>query len=416
MKKFTVILFLFLASCGKTDDRTVIEFWTLQLSPTFNDYFITLIAEYEREHPGVRIQWVDIPYDAAIQKLLSSAVAGNAPDVVNLSADFLAKFQGMDALADLSEAVRRCGYSFLPNALELCTYDTAIIALPWYLNSYVVLYNTQYLDKAGIPVNDVPQTYEELVRFVKTYKDRTGKFALYWNIGKDSYLPMMLASEGIEMTDRAMTRALFNSERGIELIDQWVQLYRKGYLQSESIMKPGSSIVEAYQSGQVALIVSGPVFLKRIEMNAPGIFSVTDVAPAVIGATGRHDLAAMALSVLQSSRNKDAAIDFALFVTNPKNQLAFSRLTMTYPSVVEALQDSFFTYTDGSLLTKARTLGAVQLASATRLRRYLDHPDFDKLRDSFDEAIQNACLGNRSTKDALDKAAGEWDQILRNGQ
>jgi putative chitobiose transport system substrate-binding protein len=143
---------------------------------------------------------------------------------------------------------------------------------------------------------------------------------------------------------------------------------------------------------------------------------VTDVAPAVIGATGRHDLAAMALSVLQSSRNKDAAIDFALFVTNPKNQLAFSRLTMTYPSVVEALQDSFFTYTDGSLLTKARTLGAVQLASATRLRRYLDHPDFDKLRDSFDEAIQNACLGNRSTKDALDKAAGEWDQILRNGQ
>lgn len=416
MKKFTVILLLFFASCGKNDNRTVIEFWTLQLSPAFNEYFIRLIAEYEREHPNVRIQWVDIPYDAAVQKLLSSAVAGNAPDVVNLSADFLAKFHGMGALADLSEDIRQCGYSFLPNALALCTYDTAVIALPWYLNSYVVLYNTRYLNDAGMTANEIPHTYDELVRFVTTYKDRTGKFALYWNIGKDSYLPMMLVSEGVDMTDSAMTRALFNSERGVELIDRWVQLYRNGYLQSESIMKPGSTIVEAYQSGQVALIVTGPVFLKRIELNAPGIFSVTDVSSAVTGTTGRHDLAAMALSVLRSSRHRNEAVDFALFVTNPKNQLAFSKLTMTYPSVTEALQDSFFTSTDGSLTTKARALGADQLASATRLRKYLDHPDFDQLRDSFDEAIQNACLGSRSTKDALDNAAREWDDILSNGQ
>ena len=41
--------------------------------------------------PSFEIVWVDIPYDAAIQKLLASAVAGNAPDIVNLSSDFLSK-------------------------------------------------------------------------------------------------------------------------------------------------------------------------------------------------------------------------------------------------------------------------------------------------------------------------------------
>jgi putative chitobiose transport system substrate-binding protein len=413
VKKFTVILFLLLASCGKHDDRTVIEFWTLQLSPTFNDYFFALIAEYERTHPGVNIKWVDVPYDAAIQKLLSSAVAGNAPDVVNLSADFLAKFNGMNALADITSEVERCGYTFLPNALELCTYNNKIVALPWYLNSYVVIYNREFIRNAGMDDDDIPVTYTELVNFVRTYKDRTGKFAMYWNIGKDSYLPMMLVSEGVEMIDRNMSKALFNSPRGIDLIDQWVQLYRDGYLQSESIIKPGSTIVEAYQSGQVALIFTGPVFLKRIQSNSPKIFAVTGVAPVVTGVTGRHDLAAMAISVLSTGKQKKIATDFALFLTNPENQLAFGKLTTTYPSVVEALRDSFFTLTDGTLLTKARKLGAEQLSTATRLRNYLDHPDFDRLRDSFDEAIQRACLGKVSTREALDNAAAEWNAILR---
>jgi putative chitobiose transport system substrate-binding protein len=405
------LLSLFL-SCSSPDQRKTIEFWTLQLSPTFNDYFHTLIARYEREHPSVRIRWVDVPYDAAVQKLLSSAVAGNAPDVVNLSADFLAKFHGMGALADLRSDVEQCGYRFLPNAVDLCTFDSSLTALPWYLNTYVVFYNTGLLQQGGFSENDVPRTFDELVAFIRTYKDRTGKFAFFWTIGKDSYLPMMLGSEGIPMTDPGMTRALFNAPDAVSKIDQWVRLYREGYLQRESIMKPGSAIVEAYQSGQVAMIFTGPVFLQRIMTNAPSIYQQTGIAPAIVGATGRHELAAMSLSVLSTSPLRKEASDFALFVTNPANQLAFSRLTATYPSVAEALKDTFFRSEDGTLLARGRNLGAKDLLNAGRLRYYLLHPNFDRLRDSFDEAVQNACLGKRSTSEALNTAAREWDEIL----
>jgi putative chitobiose transport system substrate-binding protein len=416
MKRLTAILsvsFLSLfLSCNRSDQGTTIEFWTLQLSPTFNQYVNDLIAAYEREHPGIHIRWVDVPYDAAIQKLLSAAVAGNAPDVVNLSADFLSKFYRMGALADLKEETGRRTYHFLPNAVDLCSFDSSLAALPWYLNSYVVLYNKELLRQAGFSEQEVPRTFDQLISFIRTYKEKTGKFAFFWNIGKDSYLPMMLGSEGIPMTDPQMARALFNAPEAVSKIDQWVRLYREGYLQRESIMKPGSTIVEAYQSGQVAMIFTGPVFLQRIKTNAPSIYAQTGVAPAIVGATGRHELAAMALSVLSTSAHKREATDFALFVTNPKNQLAFSRLTATYPSVAEALQDTFFRTEDGSLLTKGRNLGAKDLLNAGRLRHYLMHPNFDRLRDSFDEAVQNACLGKRSTSEALNIAAREWDEIL----
>jgi len=413
MKRLLPFLLCCLISCGQQDASITIEFWTLQLSPTFNDYFSSLIAEYERQHPGTKIRWVDVPYDAAIQKLLSSAVAGNAPDVVNLSADFLSKFNSMNAFADLTGDIARCGHTFLPNALALCTFDGKVVAAPWYLNTYVLLYNKQLLTEAGFSEKDLPRTYGQLIDFIKQYKDRTGKFALFWNIGKDSYLPMMLGSEGVAMTDSQITKATFNTERGIKLVDQWVELYRKGYLQSESIIKPGSTIVESYQAGQVLMIMTGPVFLSRIRTNAPTIYAHTGVAPAIVGSAGTHELAAMSVSVLSTSKHKQEATDFTLFLTNPRNQLAFSKLTTTYPSVLEALRDTFFTSSAANLETTARALGAAQLPQATRLRSHLLHQDFDVLRDSFDEAIQKACLGTLSTREALDRAAGEWNAILQ---
>ncbi|NUN71056.1 MAG: sugar ABC transporter substrate-binding protein [Bacteroidetes bacterium] len=398
--------------CRTADDRKTIEFWTLQLSPAFNEYFTELIARYEQAHPDVRIRWVDVPYDAAVQKLLASAVAGDPPDVVNLSADFLSKFHAMKALADLRPAVQTCGYTFLPNALDLCRFDSALVAVPWYLNTYVALYNKELLRTAGMTERDVPRTFDGLISFIRTYRQRTGKHAFFWNIGKESYLPMMLGAEGIPMTDERMTRARFNEPAAVAAIDRWVQLYREGFLPAESIIKPGSAIVEAYQSGQVPLIFTGPVFLQRIRSNAPAIYERTGVAPAIVGAAGRHELAAMAISVLTTSPHPAEAADFALFVTDPANQLAFSRQTATFPSVMEALQDSFFLQGNGSVIDAGRAVGAADLANAGRLRKYLLHPEFDRLRDAFDEAVQNACLGKVSTADALNKAAQEWDRIL----
>lgn len=416
MRRFNILpvcVALIMLNCSPPDTRVTVEFWTLQLSPAFNDYFHSLIAEYEKEHPKVRIRWVDVPYDAAVQKLLTSAVAGNAPDVVNLSADFLAKFHGMNAFADLTVPVKESGQQFLPNALDLCTFDDKLIALPWYLNTYVMLYNKDLIRNAGFSEAEIPSTFTQLVPFIKEYKRRTGKFAFFWNIGKDSYLPMMLGSEEIPMTNAAMTEAEFNSAGSVLKLTEWVRLYKEGYLQSESVIKPGSAIVEAYQSGQVAMIFTGPVFLKRIKSNAPSVYNVTGVAPAVVGKSGKHELAAMSLSVLASSPHQKEAADFALFVTNSANQLAFSKLTTTFPSVTEALSDSFFRADDGTVEAKGRVMGAAQLRSAGRLRTYLLHQNFDRLRDAFDEAVQRACLKDVPVQESMDIAAEEWNTILK---
>ena len=411
---FFITIMIVSGGCSKKTEIITLEFWTLQLSPVFDNYFKTIIKKYETQHPNVKIKWVDIPYDAAIQKLMSAIAAGNPPDMVNLSADFLSKFAGIGALSDFSQLVSKDSLNyFLPNALQACTFNNKIVALPWYLNTYVYLYNKENFTEAGYTEKQVPKTFDDLLRFVKDYKNKTGKYAFYWNIGKESYLPMMLESEGVSMTDPQITSATFNSPEGIRLLSQWVDLYRGDYLQSESIVKSNASTVEAYQSGQVASIFTGPVFINRIKTNAPAIYENTDVSLAIVGKTGKHELAVMSLSIMATSRNKKEASDFLMYLTNAENQLAFAKLSTTYPSVKEALKDSYFVALDGTAEAKARVIGAIELPYAYRLRRYFEHPRFDQLRDIFDEAMQAACLGKMTTSEAVNDAAAKWNEILK---
>ncbi|NUN10028.1 MAG: sugar ABC transporter substrate-binding protein [Ignavibacteriaceae bacterium] len=402
-----------LSGCRKARPANEVEFWTLQLSPVFDEYINGVIRDFEKENPGIKIKWVDIPYDAAIQKLMASLSAGAPPDVINLSADFLSKFDKMDVFYDISGlySTDTLKSIYLNNALDDCIYKDRVIALPWYLSTYALIYNKKLMTAAGLQDN-IPATYDEFIAAIKLYKQTTGKFAAFWNIGKDSYLPMMLESEGIRMIDERLEKALFNSPEGIKAIDNWVQLYKEGYLPGESIVKTGASIIEPYQSGHAAMVFTGPVFLKRIKDNAPSVYRNTEIAPPLAGKTGRHELAVMSVSVLNRSLNKKAATDFSLFLTNAENQLNFCKLATIYPSVKAALDDDYFTNPSEDPMDKARVMGAQVIHDAARLRTYLRHPKFDRLRDIFDEAIQSACLGTKSTKEALDDAAREWNILL----
>lgn len=412
---YLLAAFLFLPVNGCRNEKPVneIEFWTLQLSPVFDNYIRDVIKEFETKNKGIKIKWVDIPYDAAIQKLMASLSAGSPPDVINLSADFLSKFNKLNVLYNIADElpIDTLRNIFLNNALADCIYDEKVIALPWYLSTYALLYNKQLIKEAGLQ-DSIPSTYKEFVRFIKLYKDRTGKFATFWNIGKDSYLPMMLESEGIKMANDDLGSALFNSPEAAEAIDTWVKLYKEGYLPGESIVKTGASIIEPYQSGQAAMVFTGPVFLKRVKDNAPAVYAQTEVAPPLVGKTGKHELAVMSVSVLNKSLNKKAAVKFALFLTNAENQLKFCKLATIYPSVKEALKDEYFTKAGNDPMDRARVMGAKVINDAARLCTYLRHPKFDRLRDIFDEAIQSACLGNVSTQQALSRAAEEWNILL----
>lgn len=419
MKKIVLLFLLSLSllsfSCGKkSSNLTTIEFWTLQLRPMFDEYMTSLIDKYEAEHPDIKIKWVDIPFNAATQKLMSAAASGQAPDLINLSADFLPKMAEMGVLEDLSGILPDSTKDkYVQGALEASRFQNKLYAVPWYLSTYIAIYNANLFQKAGFQPDEVPHTYSQFLEFAKKYKKNTGDFGIYYNIAEESFLIQTLKSEGIPLFNQDGTEALVNSPEAVKLIDQWVQAYRNGYLPRNSVTNGHRTAIESYQSGQVALIIGGPQFLKLIRESAPSIYKVTDIAPALVGKTGAHDLATMDLAVSTDSEHPKEALQFALYVTNAANQIAFARKVVVLPSVTKALDDPYFQEGGESLEAEARKIAAQQLKDARQLKPAPLLHDYSRMMEIFRDGIQNACFGEETTQQAMNKVAREWNSILQ---
>lgn len=414
---FCLITFAVFNGCVKKAEIVTLEYWTLQLSPASENYIKSVIKKFEQTHPNIKIRVITIQKEGAAEKLTAAIKAGNQPDAVTLPAEFLARFTASNSFADLSKLITRDSLNFfLPNALQVCKIGEKVAGIPWYLSTHVLVYNKQSFNEAGYTEKDVPKTFKELVKFIKDYKTKTGKYALFCSIGKESCLPVLLESDGIEMTDKEMKKATFNSPEGIELITQWIDLYRKDFIAEETISKASSEAMGMYQAEKAAMIFDAPGDILNIKNNAPAIYENTDVSLSIVGKTGKHDMNVISLSVLSASKYQKEAAEFLMYITNTENELALCKLADVYPSVKDAFRDSYFVALDGTAEAKARVIGAIELPYADRLKRYYEIPQYEKLRDIFDEAITSACLGKMTTIEALDIAAAKWDEILQQNQ
>src|SRR5579859_4812617 len=84
---------------------TTIEFWTISLQPFFTKFINGMIDEYQRQHPDIRVRWIDVQPQALDQKLLSSIAGGVAPDDDNPNTETTLRLAEQHALVDMDAAV-----------------------------------------------------------------------------------------------------------------------------------------------------------------------------------------------------------------------------------------------------------------------------------------------------------------------
>lgn len=256
-----------------------IEFWTMQLQPQFTDYFKSLITNFESQNKGIKVNWVDIPWAAMENKILTVVSAKTPPDVVNLNPDFASQLAGRNAWLDLDTKVPNDVRSlYLPNIWKASTLNGKSFGIPWYLTTRLTIYNTDLLKQSGI--SKPPATYTELAQVAQQIKDKTGKYAFFVTfIPQDSGEVLeSFVQMGVTLID-AQGKAAFNSPQGKAAFNYWVDLYKKGLLPKEALTQGHRHAIDLYQAGETAFLASGPEFLKTISNNAPKIAQASAIAP-----------------------------------------------------------------------------------------------------------------------------------------
>ncbi len=386
-----------------------IEFWTMQLQPEFTNYFNSLINSFEKENPGVKVSWVDVPWSAMESKILTAVAAKTAPDIVNLNPDFASVLAGRNAWLNLDNKVPNDVRStYLPNIWKASALNGKSFGIPWYLTTRLTIYNTDLLKQAG--VSQPPATYAQLAQVAKQVKEKTGKYAFFTTFVPEDSAEVLesFVQMGATLVD-AQGKAAFNTPEGKAVFQYWVDLYKNGLLPQEVLTQGHRQGIELYQAGQTALLGTGGEFLKTIATNAPAIAKVSAVAPEITGETGKKNVAVMNLVIPKDTDQPDNALKFALFVTNSKNQLGFAKAANVLPSTTQSLTDSYFKSlpSNASQLDRARIVSASQLQQAEVLIPAMQ--DINVFKRVIYENLQTAMLGEKTVEQAVADDATAWD-------
>ncbi len=386
-----------------------VEFWTMQLSPKFDDYFNQLIADFEAENPDITVKWVDVPWSDMETKILAAVSAGNAPDVVNLNPNFASQLAAKGAWLTLDDKLSAAEQAvYLPKIWEATQINGDSFGFPWYLTARVTLYNSEIFKAAGI--TEPPKTFEELATVAKQIKEKTGKYAFFISFVPEDAADVLQSfiQMGVPLVDDA-GKAAFNTPEGKKVFQYWTDLYQQKLLPQEVLTQGHQQAIQLYQSGETAILASGAEFLDTIASNAPDIAAATKTAPQISGSTGKKNVAAMDLVIPKDTDVEAAALKFATYVTNDANQLEFAKAANVLPSTVGAMKDSYFTTVppDATPVEAARSVSASQLNDAAVLIPAME--DVAELQKIVYDNLQAAMLGDKTVDKAVADAADEWD-------
>lgn len=409
----SLAIFLALGGCRGPQKNPELQLWTIQLSPKFDPLIKAMLLDWETKHPGVKVRWTDLPFGSVERKVLAAVFARTAPDVVNLNPLFAANLASKGGLLPLQDRLGPAKATYLPQILRAGEQQGELYALPWYLTARITLANRQLLQQAGY--NKPPRRWEEVPAYAERIKQRTGKYALFVTVVPDGSAELLesMVQMGVELVD-SRHRARFNSGPGRRAFALWTDLYRRGLLPREVVSQGFQRAIELYQSGELAQVASGAEFLNTIQTNAPRVAAATEPFPPLVGADGAANVAVMNLAVSRQTSRPKEAVDLALFLTNPANQLRFARAARVLPSSQPALKAieaelalASRSGVKADLVQRARLLSAQTLSQAKVL--VPADPGVKRLQAIIYGQLQRAMLGELSSAAALAAAEKEWN-------
>lgn len=383
---------------------TEITFWTLSLSPTFDDYLNGVIASFEAENPGIKVNWQDIPHAVAEQRTLTAAAANQLPDVMNLNTNFLKKLGALGALVDMDTAAADVKDQYFEGIWKAGEVNGRTYALPWYITSSLMIYNQDLLAKAGL--EGPPTTMEESWEYSRILMDKLG---VYGNIITSIHL--QLPKEGVFLVSEDGKKATINTPKALEMFKEYKKYYDEGLIPDELLLGQGKGI-EWYAQERIAWFITGPQLFRQVLDMAPQVYHNSSAAFDVLGSEEAINVAVMNVAVSSTSKNQEAAVKFAKYVTNAENQLAFSKLTAILPSVIEAANDEYFTA--GKDSDDAAELGHYIAAQQLQYARDLYAPveNVTRINRIVNDEIKRVLLEDKDPAEALADAERLINELL----
>jgi multiple sugar transport system substrate-binding protein len=158
-----------LGACGETTAPTTVRFWAMGRE---GEVVTELVPDFERTHPGIRIEVQQLPWASAHEKLLTAFVGDATPDVAQLGNTWLPELATLEALEPLDRRVAEGTVirpaDYFAGIWETNQLDGALYGVPWYVDTRLVFYRRDLFAAAGFATFPVTwSAWRDAMRAIK---------------------------------------------------------------------------------------------------------------------------------------------------------------------------------------------------------------------------------------------------------
>ncbi|MDH6181659.1 multiple sugar transport system substrate-binding protein [Microbacteriaceae bacterium SG_E_30_P1] len=258
-----------LAACGRADSTPeatraavddepatgVVDVW----APSGDaNYLDTLLEGFRDDNPDATVNVTVIPVNEYVQKIQAAIASDTLPDVALVKADGTLLSGTWSAVPDGLVELE----DFFPGTLALGQIDGVQYLVPWYNNVRVLLYRSDFAEKAGV---EAPTTWDEWVPFLEGLREggAAQPFGsdVSWGTDTGLFVSTLAKSAGAELVSEDGTEWQVDTPEMHAAFEQYQALFADGLTSPDG--PTFLDQVSSFTSGQIGSLVTGPWVLAQ---------------------------------------------------------------------------------------------------------------------------------------------------------
>ncbi len=388
-----------------TGPNVTISFWNGWTGGAAPVLVPQLIQKFNESHKNIVVKDVPMQWGDISAKMPLAIKAGKGPDVSVAHGDDLATYAAQGLLLKSDAIVSSLGYSasdFPPGVFDAGNYKGSQYAIPWSVTPLGLYVNKSVLTSAGLDPAAIPTDKAGYLKALDALKAAgvqgewvdgyvfTGTFefeSLIWQMGGTLY-------------NKDVSAATFNSDAGVQALTWMTDLAKNGY-----------SPANVAQDGNFNALVAG-----KTAFNWNGVWQTTNKALSSVQWT--------AVPVPQIGSQK-AVWSSSTHWIFPDNKGQDPNKTAAAATFVKWMNDNSAGWAATGELPADNTVrnDPSLVATYPNLKPFMDElpyahyetvaPGINSANATITTALNEAILGKKSPKQALDDAATQADQLLK---
>jgi len=322
-----LILCLFALSCArKTAPQPTTHTANIREVTLWHSYnnaetrvFNSIVVDFEKEHPNIKIKAERVPFDGLLPKLTSATIAHKTPDIARVDIGHVPRLAWGHAISPLdSYGASKDLHLMLSVATDVARiktpHDTSprVYALPDQLTTVALYYNKKLLAEAKI---NPPQDLADLLPLGKILRERGKSYKAFAMNSSLWWIMPYLFLHNAHILNHELTRCELNTKESVEAITYLRRLYTEG-TEAGAWLSGAINPDQGFLTGKYAMLLSGAWNLQTFKSVPFGVALV----PGNGNLRSASNIGGSAMVVFSASRVKKEAYDFLSYLVSTRVQ------------------------------------------------------------------------------------------------